>query len=106
MKRKVNVALIGSNFALKGYLPVIKKIKQLDLKIICSRNIIKIKDKIDYSKTLNFERNWKKIFEKKIDLIICSVPPIIKEKILIYNLKYKKNIIFNDKLNCIILKNK
>ena len=43
MKRKVNVALIGSNFALKGYLPVIKKIKQLDLKIICSRNITKNK---------------------------------------------------------------
>ena len=90
MKRKLNVALIGSNFALKGYLPVIKKIKQLDLKIICSRNILKIKNKVDYSKTLNFESNWKKIFEKKIDLIICSVPPIIQEKILIYNLKHKK----------------
>ena len=106
MKRKVNVALIGSNFALKGYLPVIKKIKQLDLKIICSRNILKIKNKIDYSKKLNFERNWKKIFEKKIDLIICSVPPIIQEKILIYNLKHKKKIIFEKPISTKYLKSK
>ena len=90
MKRKVKVALVGSNFALKGYLPVIKKFKQLDLKIICSRNILKIKNKINLSKKLFLESNWKKIFEKKIDLIICSVPPIIQEKILIYNLKHKK----------------
>ena len=39
MEKKINVALVGSNFALKGYLPVIKKIKQLNLSIICSRNI-------------------------------------------------------------------
>ena len=51
MKRKVNVALIGSNFALKGYLPVIKKIKQLDIKIIFSQKILKIKNKFKNSKT-------------------------------------------------------
>ena len=54
MKKKVKVALVGSNFALKGYLPVIKKFKQLDLKIICSRNILKIKNKINLSKKLFF----------------------------------------------------
>ena len=106
MKRKINVALIGSNFALKGYLPVIKKIKQLDLKIVCSRNILKIKNRINYSKTLNFERNWKKIFEKKIDLIICSVPPAIQEKLLIYNLKHKKKIIFEKPISTKYLKSK
>tara|TARA_B100000686_G_C16772238_1_gene965954 strand:- start:387 stop:1373 length:987 start_codon:yes stop_codon:yes gene_type:complete len=106
MKRKLNVALIGSNFALKGYLPVIKKIKQLDLKTICSRNILKIKNKINYSKTLNFENNWKKVFKKKIDLIICSVPPIIQEKILIYNLNYKKKIIFEKPISTKYLKSK
>ena len=106
MKRKLKVALVGSNFALKGYLPVIKKFKQLDLKIICSRNILKIKNKINLSKKLFFESNWKKIFEKKIDLIICSVPPIIQEKILIYNLKHKKKIIFEKPISTKYLKSK
>ncbi len=106
MKKKVKVALVGSNFALKGYLPVIKKFKQLDLKIICSRNILKIKNKINLSKKLFLESNWKKIFEKKIDLIICSVPPIIQEKILIYNLKHKKKIIFEKPISTKYLKSK
>lgn len=43
LKKKLNVALIGSNFALKAYFPVLNKIKKLDLKIICSRNIFKKK---------------------------------------------------------------
>jgi len=106
MKRKVNTALIGSNFALKGYLPVIKKIKKLNLKAICSRNILKIRNEIKYSKKLNFESNWKKIFENKVDLIICSVPPKVQEKILIYNLRFKKKIIFEKPISCKYLKSK
>jgi len=106
MKRKVNTALIGSNFALKGYLPVIKKIKKLKLKVICSRNILKIKNEIKYSKKLNFESNWKKIFKNKVDLIICSVPPQVQEKILIYNLRFKKKIIFEKPISCKYLKSK
>ena len=38
----MNVALVGSNFALKGYLPVIKKIRHLKLKILCNRKISKL----------------------------------------------------------------
>ena len=100
MKKKVNVALIGSNFALKGYLPVIEKIKHLNLKIICSRNILKNNNITGYSKELSFESNWKKIFKKNIDLVICSVPPLVQQKILIYNLKYKKKIIFEKPISC------
>ena len=89
----MNIALVGSNFALKGYLPAIQKIKRYKLKIICSRKINKIKNQIDI-KNVIFEKNWKKIFKKNIHLIIVAVPPVIQEKILIYNLKFKKKIIF------------
>ena len=89
----MKVALIGSNFSLKGYLPVIKKIKKLDLKIICSRHINSLQDKINI-KGVIYEQNWKNIFKKKIDLIILAVPPKVQEKILIYNIKYKKKIFF------------
>jgi len=90
----MNVALVGSNFALRGYLPVLKKIKQYNVKIISSRSIEKIKPKIDYPKKITFEKNWKKIFKEEIDLIILAVPPKIQQEILIYNLKFKKKIIF------------
>jgi len=106
MKKKVNVALIGSNFALKGYLPVIEKIKHLNLKIICSRNILKNNNITGYSKELSFESNWKKIFKKNIELVICSVPPLVQQKILIYNLKYKKKIIFEKTISCNYKKSK
>ena len=43
-KKKIDVALIGSNFALKGYLPVLEKIKELNVKIICSKNIFEKKE--------------------------------------------------------------
>jgi len=88
----MNVALIGSNFALRGYLPVIKKINNLNLKIVCSRNIKK-NQKINI-KGVILENNWKNIFKHNIDLIILAVPPKIQEKILLYNLKFKKKIIF------------
>ena len=35
----MNIALVGSNFALRGYLPAIEKINNYKIKIICSRNI-------------------------------------------------------------------
>ena len=106
MKKKINVALVGSNFALKGYLPVIKKISQLKLKIICSRNIFKNINKKILSRDINYETNWKKIFNEKIDLIICAVPPIIQEKILIYNLNFKKKIIFEKPISTNYIKSK
>ena len=94
MKRKIKVALVGSNFALKGYFPVINKFNELELKILCSRKILKLKNTLKLPKYTILENNWKKIFKKKIDVVVCSVPPVIQEKILIYNLKHKKKIIF------------
>jgi len=88
----MNVAIVGSNFGLRGYLPAINKIRGLNIKIICSRN----KNKIPFKKIENFEHetNWKNIFKKNIDLIILAVPPKLQEQIILYNLKYKKKIIF------------
>ena len=94
MKKKLNVAIIGSNFGLKCYLPVIKKISKLNLKIICSRNIDKIQHNLNNINNVEYINNWKKIFEKDIDIIICAVPPKVQEKILIFNYKFKKKIIF------------
>ena len=90
----MNVALVGSNFALKGYLPVIKKIKQLRLKILCSRNISKLRKCLLKLKDTIHENNWKKVFMNDIDLIILAVPPKIQNQILNYNLKFKKKILF------------
>ena len=90
----MNVALIGSNFALKGYLPVIKKIKQLRLKILCSRNISTLRKCLSKLKDTIYENNWKKVFMNDIDLIILAVPPKIQYQILNYNLKFKKKILF------------
>ena len=87
----MNTALIGSNFGIKGYLPAIKKIKRIKLKIICSRSIKKIKD--NDLKKINYETDWKKIFKKDIKLIILAVPPKLQEKIITYNIKFKKRII-------------
>ena len=90
----MNVALIGSNFALKGYLPVIKKIRQLKLKVLCNRNIKKTKKVLAKLNNIVHESNWKRIFTHDIDLIILAVPPRIQNKILNYNLKFRKEIIF------------
>ena len=90
----MNVALVGSNFALKGYLPVIKKIKQLRLKILCSRNISKLRKCLSKLKNTIHENNWKKVFRNDIDLIILAVPPKIQNQILNYNLNFKKKILF------------
>ena len=90
-KKKIDVALIGSNFALKGYLPVLEKIKELNVKIICSKNIFEKKE-LTKKKNIQLETNWKAIFDSNIQLIILSVPPKVQEKILLYNLRYKKKI--------------
>ena len=88
----MNVALVGSNFSLRGYLPAINKVKKLKLKIICSRDKNKIPKKI--LRKIDHESDWKNIFSKNIDLIILAVPPKLQEKILLFNMKYKKKIIF------------
>ena len=90
----MNVALMGSNFALKGYLPVIKKIRQLKLKILCNRKISKSKQILSKLSGPIHEKNWKNIFINDIDLIILAVPPKIQNQILNYNLKFKKKILF------------
>ncbi len=83
-----NIALVGANFALKGYFPAIKKIKKFNLKILCRRN-----QKKKFENNLKIENNWRKIFLDKIDLIILAVPPKLQLKILKHNLYYKKDII-------------
>ena len=40
------------------------------------------------------KKNWKNIFINDIDLIILAVPPKIQNRILNYNLKFKKKILF------------
>ena len=90
----MNVALVGSNFALKGYLPVIKKIRQLKLKILCNRKISKSKKILSKLPGTIHENNWKNIFNNNIDLIILAVPPKVQNQILNYNLKFKKKILF------------
>lgn len=90
----MNVALVGSNFALRGYLPVINKIKSLKLKIMCSRKILKSPILFNNNKNIKFECNWKKVFRDDIDLIILAVPPKVQSEILNYNLRFKKKIIF------------
>ena len=88
----MNVAIVGSNFGLRGYLPVINKIKSLKIKIICSRNKSKISTK--EIKKFKHETDWRNIFKRNIDLIILAVPPKLQEKIILFNLRYKKKIIF------------
>ena len=100
----MNVAIVGSNFGLRGYLPVINKIDNLKIKIICSRNRNNIK--IKNLKNFKHETNWKNIFKKEIDLIILAVHPKIQEKIIQFNLKNKKKIIFEKPISTKYLKSK
>tara|TARA_B100000965_G_scaffold405148_1_gene438079 strand:+ start:894 stop:1856 length:963 start_codon:yes stop_codon:yes gene_type:complete len=90
----MNVAIIGSNFALRGYLPALIDTKKYKVKIICSRNIKKINKNKFQIRNIILENNWKKVFKKKINLIILAVPPKLQEKIIKYNFSYKKKIIF------------
>ena len=105
MRKKINLALVGSNFAFKGYLPVIENNNNLNLKLLCSRNIKKIKLCNKYKK-LELVNNWKKIFKKNIDLIVLAVPPKVQEKILKFNLKYKKMVILEKPISTNYLKSK
>lgn len=89
-----NVAIIGSNFGINGYLPAIKKNKNYKILLICCRSdesLLKLKKKFT---KIKISKNWKDAFNKNIDLIICSTIPKIQEKIINYNFKIKKNIIF------------
>lgn len=106
MKKKLNIAIVGSNFGLKCYLPVVKKINKLNLKIICSRNIDKIKNDFKGIKNLECISDWKKVFKKDFDILVCAVPPKVQEKILIYNLKFKKKIIFEKPISSAFDKSK
>ena len=95
MNKNVYVAIVGSNFGLSGYLPVINNLKNCKIKYICSPNIYSKSKKIKENYNVKLIKNWRKIFDDKlVDLIICAVPPKIQEKILLFNLKYKKKIIF------------
>ena len=105
MRKKINLALVGSNFAFKGYLPVIENNNNLNLKLLCSRNIKKIKLCNKYKK-LELVNNWKKIFKKNIDLIVLAVPPKVQEKILKFNLKYKKMLILEKPISTNYFKSK
>ena len=96
----MNIALVGSNFSLRGYLPAINKFKKLKLKIICSRDKNKISKKI--LRKIDHESDWKNIFSKDIDLIILAVPPKLQEKILLYNMKYKKKLFLKNLLALVI----
>ena len=97
----INIALVGANFALKGYFPAIKRIKEFNLKILCSRN-----QKNKFQNNFEIENNWKKIFLDKIDLIILAVPPKLQLRILKHNLYYKKDIIIEKPISTNYLNSK
>jgi predicted dehydrogenase len=89
-----NVAIIGSNFGINGYLPALKKNKNYKIVLICCRSdesLLKLKKKFT---KIKISKNWKDAFNKNIDLIICSTIPKVQDKIINYNFKIKKSIIF------------
>ncbi len=104
MKRKINFAIIGSNFGIRGYLPVIEKFSKFKIVFICSRKIKK--HYFDKKIKANFISDWRKVFTKKIDIIISAVPPKVQEKILLYNLRHKKKIILEKPITSNYLKSK
>ena len=65
---KMNIALVGSNFGLKGYLPALKIIKEFKIKIIFSRNINRLN--LKKIRGVEYLSEWKKVFKKNIDIII------------------------------------
>lgn len=88
------VAIIGSNFGINGYLPALKKNKNYKIVLICCRSdesLTKLKKKFT---KIKISKNWKDAFNKNIDLIICSTIPKVQDKIINYNFKIKKSIIF------------
>ena len=79
--------------------------------VIIWKNILQLNIKKDITK-FNFKVNVKKkvylkiIKQRYISTLLKFSSVQILKGVNEINLKYKKNIIFNDKLNCIILKNK
>ena len=104
MKNKINFAIVGSNFGIKGYLPVLQRFSKFNVALLCSRNI----EKYNFKKIVKAElvSDWRKIFKKKIDIIVSAVPPRIQEKILFYNLNYKKKIIIEKPITSNYFKSK
>jgi len=89
-----SVAIIGSNFGVKGYLPALKKNKNYKISLICCKSN---KTYLELSKKfpkIKISKNWKEAFNKNIDTIICSTIPKVQEKIINYNFIKKKKIIF------------
>ena len=63
-----NVAIIGSNFGISGYLPALKKNKNYKIVLICCRSdesLTKLKKKFT---KIKISKNWKDAFNKNIDL--------------------------------------
>ena len=91
MKQKLNQSF-------KRDVIIWKNILQLNIK----KNITKFNFKVNVKKGIYL----KMIKQRYISTLLKFSSLQILKGVNEINLKYKKNIIFNDKLNCIILKNK
>jgi hypothetical protein len=91
MKQKLNQSF-------KRDVIIWKNILQLNIK----KNITKFNFKVNIKKKVYL----KMIKQRYISTLLKFNAVQISKGVNEINLKYKKNIIFNDKLNCIILKNK
>ena len=91
MKQKLNQSF-------KRDIIIWKNILQLNIK----KNITKFNFKVNVKKKVYL----KMIKQRYISTLLKFSPVQILKGVNEINLKYKKNITFNDKLNCIILKNK
>ncbi len=97
-----NIAIIGSNFGVNGYLPAIKKFKNYKTALICcksDKSFFSLKKKFNKIKV---SKNWKDAFNKSIDTIICSTTPKIQEKIINYNFKKKKTLFLKNQYQLIM----
>ena len=91
MKQKLNQSF-------KRNVIIWKNILQLNIK----KNITKFNFKVNVKKKVYLKIIKQRYISTLLKLSSVQILKGINE----INLKYKKNIIFNDKLNCIILKNK
>ena len=99
-----SVAIIGSNFGVKGYLPALKKNKNYKISLICCKSN---KTYLELSKKfpkIKISKNWKEAFNKNIDTIICSTIPKVQEKIINYNFIKKKKLFLKSQYQIIIKK--
>ena len=67
MNKNFYVAIVGSNFGLNGYLPVINNLKNCKIKYICSPNIQSKSKKIKENYDVKLTKNWRKFL--KINLL-------------------------------------